>query len=215
MKLLQQSTAVTPKVGPFLSSTDGVTASTALTIAQADCTIFKNNGAGAQKNSATGGTHDTGGMYGIPFNTTDTATLGPLTLLINKSGALPVFETWMVVPANVYLSLVAGSADLNCNVDAIGGFTAIVPAFAASVGTMIAGAVDNTAFTATSTVIETSLITDASGDHYVGRSLIITSGTLIRQAKRINAYSLSTGRGRFTIDALTAAPASAVTFVVV
>jgi hypothetical protein len=215
MKLLPQSTAITPKVGPFLSSTDGVTAQTALTIVQADCTLFKNNGAGAQKNSSTSATHDTGGVYGVPFNTTDTATLGPLKLLINKSGALPVWEDWIVVPVNIYNSWVLNTADMNVNIDAISGLTAPVAAWAAAVGTLVTGTVDNTAFTATTSVLETSSITTAATDHWVGRVILFTSGTLQNQATRITAYSLSGGRGHFTYNTVTSAPASGVSFVII
>src|SRR5690348_8347548 len=123
MKLLRQSTSVTVKVGPFLSTTDGATASTALTIAQADVILFLNNGAGAQKHSATSATHDTQGVYGVPLDTTDTGTLGPLKLLVNKSSAFPVWDEWTVVAANIYDSLVAATGTLNANIFAIAGVT--------------------------------------------------------------------------------------------
>jgi len=216
MKWLRQSTAVTPKVGPFLSTTDGATASTALTIAQADCILFLNQGAGAQKNSATSATHDTQGVYGVPFNTTDTGTLGHLKLLINKSGAFPVWEEWMVVPSNVYDSLIAGTGALNTNVFQVGGVSANATALAASTSTMQTGTVDNTAFTPTTTELETSSITTAAANHWVGRNIIFTSGLLLGQATTINAYVLSGGgRGHFTYTALTSAPANGVTFVIV
>jgi len=215
MKLLKQSTAVTPKVGPFLSTSDAATASTALTIAQADVIIWKNNGAGAQKNDSTSATHDTGGVYGVPLNTTDTATLGPLKLLINKSGALPVWDEWMVVPANIYNSFVANSEILNTNVYQIAGLTTARDYFAAAIGSMETGTVDNTAFTATTSVLETSSITTAATDHWVGAVIIFTSGTLNKQRARITAYSLNGGRGRFTYTTVTSAPANATTFVIV
>ncbi len=215
MKLLKQSTAVTPKVGPFLAASDAVTASTALTLAQADCILFKNNGAGAQKNDSTSATHDTGGMYGVPFNTTDTGTLGHLKLLINKSSALPVWDEWMVVPANVYDALIAGSVDLKVDVDQIKTVSGAATNLGVTTGAIVTGTVDNTAFTATTTVLETSSIATAASDHWIGRSIIFTSGTLQYQAKRITAYSLSAGRGRFTYDATTSAPANGVSFVIV
>lgn len=216
MKVLRQSTAVTPKVGPFLSTTDGATASTALTIAQADCILFQNNGAGAQKNSATGATHDTQGYYGVPLNTTDTGTLGPLKLAINKSGAFPVWDEWTVVPANVYDSLVAGTGTLNTNVFQVGGVTQNATNFGASTSTMQPITVDTTAFTATTTELESSSVSTAAANHWVGRNIIFTSGILAGQATVINAYVLSGGgRGHFTYTALTSAPANGVTAVIV
>ena len=213
MKLLPLSTAITPKVGPFLSSTDGATAQTALTITQADCILFKNNGAGAQKNSATGATHDTGGVYGVPFSTTDTGTLGPLKLLINKSGALPVWEDWMVVPVNVYNALVLNTADLNVNVDAVGGVTANATALAAVCAASITGTSDNTGFTATTTTMD-STITEATTDHFKGRIINFTSGALLGQSSDITGYSLVGGRGRFVFTALTEAVPNGTTFVI-
>lgn len=215
MKLLKQSTAVTPKVGPYLDSTDAVTAKTALTIAQASCILFKNNGAGAQKNDSSSATHDSGGVYGIPFNTTDTGTLGHLKLLTNISSALPVWDEWMVVPANVYDALIAGSVDLKVDLDQIKTVSQAATNLGTSTATMQPGTVDNTGFTATTTVLETSSITTAATDHWVGRVIIFTSGTLIQQAARITGYSLSSGRGRFTYTAVTSAPANGVSFVVV
>ena len=111
-QLLKQSTAATIKIGPFVDSTDGVTAETALTISQADIRLSKNGGAFAQTNNATGATHDENGYYGVPLDTTDTNTLGRLRVAVNESGALPVWQDFMVVNANVYDSLVGGSDNL-------------------------------------------------------------------------------------------------------
>lgn len=220
MKLLKQSTAVTLKIGPFYDATDAVTTETALTISQADVILFKNNGAGGQKNDSSACTHDLAGVYGCPLNTTDTATLGPLKIVVNESGALGYEETWMVVPANVYDSLVGNTGLLNVNLKTIsttGGSTSTtaVTNLCTSLDTEAEGTVDNTAFTATTTVLETSSITTAAGDHFIGRSIIFASGTLAKQAKRISAYSLSSGRGRFTYDATTSAPANGTSFIIV
>lgn len=105
MQILKQSTAVTLKIGPFLDDSDGKTAETGLTIAQADVRLSKNGGNIAQKNDATACTHDELGIYGCPMNTTDTGTLGRLQLWVHESGALPVFHEYMIVPANVWDSL--------------------------------------------------------------------------------------------------------------
>lgn len=215
MKLLQQSTAVTVKVGPFLDSTDAVTAKTALTLAQADCILFLNNGAGAQKNSATSATHDTGGVYGVPLSTTDTGTLGPLKLLINKSSALPVWDEWMVVPSNVYTSLVSGTTDLKADVDQIKTNATAATNLSTSAQTMQPATVDTAGFSSTTTEFETSTLTVAAASHYVGKVVIFTSGTLQYQATRITAYSLVSARGHFTVQTLTSAPANGVTFIVV
>lgn len=104
---LKQSTAVTEKIGPFLDSTDGNTAETGLTIAQADVRLSKNGGNFAQKTEATSCTHDELGYYGCPLDATDTGTLGRLKLVVHESGALAVWHDYMVVPANVWDALFA------------------------------------------------------------------------------------------------------------
>ena len=102
---LKQNTAVTVKIGQFLDDTDGKTAETGLTIAQADVRLSKNGGDIAAKNDATSCTHDELGIYNCPLNATDTDTLGRLQLWVHKTGALPVWHEYMVIPANVYDSL--------------------------------------------------------------------------------------------------------------
>ncbi len=72
---------------------------------------------------------------------------------------------------------------------------------------------DNT--NATTTVIYCSDITTAAADHWNGRIMIFTSGTLLNQATDITDYELAVGEGKFTVTALTTAPADNVTFVIV
>lgn len=115
---LKQSTAVTVKMGPFLDSTDGATAETGLTISQADIRLSKNGGNIAQSNNAAGATHDELGYYDVPLDTTDTNTLGALRVLVTESGALPVWQDFMVVPANVWDSLF-GADKLQVHADEI------------------------------------------------------------------------------------------------
>ena len=107
---LKQSTAVTLKIGPFVDSTDGNTAETALTISQADVRLSKNGADIAQKTEATSCTHDELGMYDCPVDATDTGTLGRLDLVVAETGALVVRHTFMVVPANVWDSLFGADA---------------------------------------------------------------------------------------------------------
>lgn len=106
---LKQSTAFIFRVGPFLDDTDGKTAETGLTIAQADIQISKNGGAFAQTSASPTTTHDTDGWYQCPLTAIDTGTLGTLDVQIVVAGALPVWRHFTVVPANVYDSLIAGT----------------------------------------------------------------------------------------------------------
>ena len=102
---LEQSAAVTVKMGPFVDETNGYGAEEGLAIAQADIRLSKNGGAFAQTNNAAGATHDENGYYGVPLDTTDTATLGTLRVAIAEAGALQVWQDFMVVPTNVWDSM--------------------------------------------------------------------------------------------------------------
>lgn len=104
---LKQSTATTIVLGPFVDSSDGNTAETGLTIAQADVRLSKNAGAFAQKNESTSCTHMEIGHYSCLLNTTDTGTLGRLRVAVHESGALPVWVDFLVLPANVFDSLLS------------------------------------------------------------------------------------------------------------
>jgi hypothetical protein len=116
--ILKQSTAYTWKAGPFVDDTDGKTAKTALTIAQADIRLTKNGGDYAQSHNAAGATHDEYGSYDVPLDTTDTNTVGHMRGMIQKAGALPVWQDFFVYPANVYDAM-AGADLLDVNVSQI------------------------------------------------------------------------------------------------
>jgi hypothetical protein len=107
---LRQSTAVDLAIGPFVDDADGVTALTALTIAQADVRLKKNNGAWAQINDNTSATHEENGWYEKEFNTTDTDTVGRLLVAVHESGALPVWHEFWVLEEAIYDALFAASA---------------------------------------------------------------------------------------------------------
>jgi len=100
-----------------LDKTDGDTTEAGLTITQADVLLSKNGAGFAQKNDATGCTHDVAGMYACPLNATDTATLGRLQLFCHESGALAVWHDFMIIPANVFDALVGDTDKLH--VDAV------------------------------------------------------------------------------------------------
>jgi len=99
---LRQSTSQVVRFGQFVDSTDGATAETALTIAQADMQLSKDGGAFAQKNATGNATHDADGWYSTTLNTTDTNTVGELILQVNVAGALYVTRTWYVIEEVVY-----------------------------------------------------------------------------------------------------------------
>lgn len=124
MLFLKQGAAVTIKMGPFVDASDGVTPEDALTIQKADVRLSKNGGDyGAcstdQGESDAGAPHDELGEYDIALGTGDTDTVGRLKVLVAKSGALPVWAEFTVLPANVYDSLIGGTDKLQVHADEI------------------------------------------------------------------------------------------------
>src|SRR5262245_29833842 len=118
MLSLKQSTAVTLTIGPFVSSSDGFTAQTALSLVQSSIRLSKNGAAYAQKGDTTAPVHMENGRYSCVLNTTDTGTLGILQLHVNFTGALPVWLDMMVENANSWDSKY-GAGTLNANVTTI------------------------------------------------------------------------------------------------
>lgn len=221
MKLLKQSTATTLLLGPFVDDADGKTAETSLTISQADVLLWKEGGTTlAQKNESTSCTHRSNGLYTCPLNTTDTNTLGILTVSVAESGALPVRHDYFVVPANVYDSLVAGSDKLETDVAQFGGtngtFASGIPAASLTTSAINAvadqvwdeaasGHVAAGSFGASNMVIRsataqagasTTITLDASASavdgFYNNQRIVILSGTGALQGRIISDYVGST-----------------------
>ena len=104
------------------------------------------------------------------------------------------------------------SGNMKSDVLALSASTEAADKLESSAETIIIGTVSHDNTVATTTVFLVSDITEATADHYNGRIIIFTSGALIGQATDITDYSLVSGEGRFTVTALTEAPADNVTF---
>jgi len=109
------------------------------------------------------------------------------------------------------LSLTSGVASANAT--QIAGNSTAATNLGAAAQTLVTGTVDGSGLTPTTTQFDTS-ITEATADHYVGRVLIWRTGALAGQQGLITAYSLVSGRGRFTLSAQTEAPANGDAFVI-
>lgn len=120
---LEQSSAVTVTIGPFVDESNATTPETGLTIAQGTVLLSKNGGAFAQKNfAASCTTLDTSrGYYACGLDATDTATAGLLTLSVYTWGALPVRHDFLIVPGHVYGGLVDSTDTLNVDTHYING----------------------------------------------------------------------------------------------
>lgn len=172
MRFLKQSTSVDVPIGPFLDSSDGNTIESGLTLTQPDIRLKKNGGAWAQKNAAQTLSHEENGYYEVTLDATDTNTLGLLRLAVHESGALPVWDDFMVLPANVYDSLIGGSDTLDVQVTGMG-------------ANVITSSVINTD-AITSTGLAASAANEIA-DAALDRADAVETGLTLRQALRLIA----------------------------
>lgn len=140
MLWLRQSTAVEISLGPFVDQYDGFTAETALTITQVEVRLKKNGDDWTQKNESTSLVHEENGYYRCLLDSTDTNTLGMLRVAVSESGALPIWQDCVVMPANVYDSLLS-TDKLQVDVTEMAANTITASALAADAGTEIADAI--------------------------------------------------------------------------
>lgn len=206
---IKQSTSVDVPIGPFVDQTDGFTPETALTLTQPDIRLKKNGAAWAQKNAAQTLSHEENGYYEVTLDATDTNTLGLLRLAVNESGALPIFEDFLVVPANIWDSFF--STDF-LQVD-LTQWLGVAPSALSSQRVQVitqdiaAGLINNTALGSdtglkpigTGTCVggaNGSITLDASAsatnDFYKGARIYLTAGTGAGQSRLCTGYNGTT-----------------------
>lgn len=218
--ILREATAVDVLIGPFVDSGDGDTEETALTIEDSDVKLSKNGQAAGDKSDVTTCAHDADGFYNCELDATDTNTIGNLVLYVHVAGALAVRHEFQVVATEIYDALFASDAD---GFDSSGAVQLPSTSTAGDIadavwdearsghttqGTygemfnqIISGTVDDTATAPTSTAFESDDITETTADHYIGRVLVMTSGSLAGEATTITDYAINGGRGVFTFTA--------------
>lgn len=108
-----------------------------------------------------------------------------------------------------------GAGVAQVNVDEIDGSAASATNLERSASTIIRGTVSTAGFAPTTTQFECGDITEATADHFNGLTWKWTSGALAGQGTLIEDYSLVTGRGHFTVRAMTEAPANNDTGVII
>ena len=118
---LEQSAAVTVKIGPFVDESNATTPETGLTIVQGAVRLAKNGGDFAQKSYSAACAADEFGWYDCGLDATDTGTAGILSLSVQTWGALPVAHTYLIVPGHVYDGLVDSTDTLNVDTHYING----------------------------------------------------------------------------------------------
>ena len=84
---------------------------------------------------------------------------------------------------------------------------------------IIVGEVDNTDFTATTTALEGLRIgpnttEETTADHFIGRLILITSGSALGCMSPITDYALANSKELYTFDAIVTAPDDNATYVI-
>lgn len=143
-QLLRQGTSVAVHIGPALT-TGGLAVQTAITTTGTAKRIIKHLATAAV--TVTGAiTHISVGHFRITLGTGHTGTLGHLTLAITATAgtnkSLPMWQRYMVVPANVYDSMVSGTTKLS-----VGTLTSAAVVWTAGTRTLTSAAVAWTAGT--------------------------------------------------------------------
>lgn len=225
---LKQSTSVVISFGPFLDKTDGVTEETglvsALDHASTGIKLSKNGGALTIRHATvTATTYDAYGMYRVTLDTTDTNSLGTLRVAFNEAATcLPVWQDFMVLPANIYDSLVGGSDLLDVSVTQILGTAVSTPATAGVLdvnvknagntawasgaivaGAIATGAITNAKFAAGA--IDAAAIADGSIDNAtfaadVGSTAYATNKIALAADKAIANAALATAANLAIVD---------------
>jgi hypothetical protein len=114
---LKQSTASQEvPLGYFVSSTDGDTEATGLTIANTDIKLWKMGATALANKNSGGATHISNGIYYAVLDATDTNTLGALVIFVHVSAALAVRVECEVLPAVVYDAWIAGTDNFDVSV---------------------------------------------------------------------------------------------------
>lgn len=111
-RILQSATSVIT-VGPFIDDTDFKTLKTgAYSLAAADVILIKAGGtSSAAKNESTAPAFISNGMFAVTVNSTDTATVGRMRVVVVKAASLIVWEDVEVLPATSYNPQIAGTAN--------------------------------------------------------------------------------------------------------
>lgn len=110
MYLRQSTASQVVLLGRFLSSTDGDTERTALSIANTDIKLRKHGGTTLVSKNSGGGTHIANGAYYATLDATDTDTVGQLEVITHVSTALATQRVYQVLEEAVYDALFAASA---------------------------------------------------------------------------------------------------------
>jgi len=191
VQLLRQSTASQVRqFGPFLSTTD-ISPQNGLTIAATDVKLRKHAATSlVNKNSGGLTSLSANGLYHGTFDATDTNTAGILDVSILVAPAAVVTKSFLVLPANLYDSLLLGSdllqVDLQELIGSAANATRLRDASSAVKQFTVVSDAGNSA-----TQIKTNL-TETDADFWKGVQLIYLTGALAFQRTAVSAYNGTT-----------------------
>jgi len=193
MRFLKTNTATRVTVGPFLDKTDGITPETAITVTGCHLTLMVDT-AGVPTLSldadatASGGnndmvhvTGDDAGFYDLELTAAQLNYVGRAMLSINNVGVhCPVFHEFMILPANIYDSIVSGTDLVDVSVTQFAG-SAITSAAGipeVKVASLAANAITATAI-ATDAITAGKIAADAIGASELAADAASEIGTAV------------------------------------
>lgn len=207
-RVLKYATQSIVNVGPFVDATDGVTPETALTLSSGVAELYSPGAVATIDVSGRTWAHIAYGMYRITLTAADLTYTGSMVLHLHPSGARPVLTEILAVASGTFEGWLSGSA-VAANMSQINGNSTA----ASNLGSSALGLTALTVQTGSSTTQILTNLTESVNNHFAGRTLVFTSGTLAGQATTITAYNGTTKT--LTVAAVTSAPAAAVTAVIV
>ncbi len=205
MIILRELTAASFMMGPFVDSTDGFTAKTALVLTNGTIRVAKNGGAFAAKNASDSAVHKENGYYGFNLSVTDVNTTGILLIAAVTSGALPVWYECLVMASPVYDSLILGSDRLQVDVEEMANniiTSSVLAANSIGASQIADGAID-AASIASNAITSAKIATDAIGAAQIADGAI-DAGAIASNA--ITAAKIATdaiGAAQLAADAVT------------
>lgn len=211
MQVLRQNTAIDLAVGPFVDATDGFTAETALTLATMEqAHVFKHGGAALVSISGNTWAHLAQGIYKLSLNAGDVDVLGRFEIFLNKAGtSRPVRHDLTVLAASVYDALISAGTLLPASMAAIVGDAVA----AANMGAAANGLVRGLIVAGSTVALLKTNLTEATNDHYNGRTVVFVTGALAGQACGITDYDGTLKQ--LTVSTLTDVPQPGDAFVIV
>ncbi len=191
-QVLRQSTASQIRqIGPFVSDTDFKTYQNGLTIAASDIK-FRRHAGTSLVNKNSGGATSLGqhGLYHMTLDATDTQTAGILDCSVLIAGSALVTKGFVVLPANVFDSLVVGGDVLQTDLIELIGSSANAQRLRDAASSMQFFTVVSDAGNS-ATQVKTDLA-QTDPDFWKGAQIIFLTGALAKQRSAISAYNGTT-----------------------